>query len=99
MSPGGPITDFNFEGAKEVIEDNAQIYPNPTSDLINIRTSGSTYDNATIGVFNANGQMLKTTKHLGQQSVIDLSDFDNGLYIIQIYKSNGETEIFKIVKT
>jgi hypothetical protein len=99
LSPGGPITDFNFEGSKEVVEDNALIYPNPTSDVINIQTSGAAYDKATIGVFNANGQMLKTTQHLGQQSVIELSDFDNGLYIIQIYKSNGETEIFKIVKT
>jgi len=99
LSPGGPITDFNNEDLKEELEYNVMVFPNPTSGLINIKSTGATYQNATLGVFNANGQMLKTIEHNNQHTVIDMEAFDNGLYIIQILKMNGETEILKIVKT
>ncbi len=74
------------------------IYPNPTSGVVNISNDGSENNTYEILVFNTLGKLVKQI----QSSVnIDLSDLNNGLYIIKIINETNEvllTERISLIK-
>lgn len=72
-----------------------QIFPNPTSDFINIMTENlSEY---LINIYNLNGKLIKSTKNNNQDSiVIDVSDLKAGTYVINIVNTNVHS--FKFIK-
>lgn len=72
-------------------KNNLKIYPNPTSDILNIQTDLAI---ESISVYNQLGQLVKNQK---QQS-IDLTNVPNGLYILQIKLEDGQTATQKIIK-
>ncbi|WP_160750496.1 GEVED domain-containing protein [Flavobacterium sp. Sd200] len=68
------------------------IYPNPTEGLITLQHSGQQIKFAE--VYNSLGQpVLKTTT---QQ--LNLSQLQNGIYILKVHLNTGETQSFKIIK-
>ncbi len=70
------------------------IYPNPAVDIVNIRTSTSDY---LINIFTLTGEIIETTK-AGNNSVIDISNFSKGVYIIEIIPGNEYPAYYKLVK-
>lgn len=74
------------------IEDNVilglEIYPNPVTDLLNIR---SQEEITKIKIYNQLGQLLKTVQAQQANTKIDVSDLDLGLYLVQIEASNKTT--------
>lgn len=62
-----------------------QVYPNPTSDILNI----SGIDDATLRVFDMNGSCMLQT----HGSIIDVSSLINGSYILQV-----NTFVVKFIK-
>ena len=78
-----------------VINKNINIYPNPTINNITIQLIDQDLRIEDIQVFSINGKsqpIMVTGKN------IDLSRIPNGLYIIQLTISNGETITKKIMK-
>jgi photosystem II stability/assembly factor-like uncharacterized protein len=70
------------------------IYPNPTSEILNIRAN----NNATIEtveIFNNLGQQVLSTK---SQSTINVSGLSNGIYYIKAKDSNNITSTQKLIK-
>ncbi|WP_397364704.1 T9SS type A sorting domain-containing protein [Olleya sp. R77988] len=65
------------------LESSITMYPNPTSDIINI-SSSNTIKN--IEVFDFLGKRIIKTN----QSQIDLSSFNSGLYLVKIKTDQGE---------
>ena len=68
------------------------VYPNPTSDIIHIQTTGKKALNAE--VFNIYGSLMLTSK---TTDVIDMSNLSEGIYILKI-NFNDISVIRKIIK-
>ncbi len=62
------------------------IYPNPTSDLININTREG---HSELKIFDTLGQLL-LTKNINTQSSIDVSQLKAGIYLLSIESENGK---------
>ncbi len=71
----------------EIIDNEIQVYPNPTSGLITV----STRQNCSIQVIDMLGKLVFETNHIdhNQAVLIDLSTLDNGIYTIQLNSENG----------
>ncbi len=63
------------------------IYPNPTEGIFNIsRSDAGLYQ---IAVMDVSGTKVLQVDNNYDRAIIDLSEFDNGIYIIQINTSGG----------
>ena len=69
------------------------IYPNPTDSKIFVNSHINSIDK--IEVFNSLGQNVKTIN--GEFEVIDVSDFDSGIYLVKLY-SKDKSVSKKIIK-
>lgn len=79
------------------------IFPNPSSGKTNIAYSLDKISNVMIEVFNISGQSLKTI-NLNKQNkgkhkyTLNTSDFDSGLYIVQLRINNNSYASIAIIK-
>lgn len=64
-----------------------EIYPNPASKFINVKTEK--LDNCQISIFDSNGKIVFQQKITEQESNIDLSDINTGLYLVQLKSASG----------
>ncbi|MBN2892156.1 MAG: T9SS type A sorting domain-containing protein [Bacteroidales bacterium] len=80
-----------IENISENSEKNLSVYPNPTIGTINIDIE-QVEQNETIFIFNITGQLIQSIPAKNQNQ-IDLSDYDNGIYLIK-----ANTETVKIIK-
>lgn len=70
------------------------IYPNPATDELHVRINNDdgTYE---ARIYDMNGRLM-LTKHLTQNSILSLSGFTNGIYLLQVHGS-AFSETAKIV--
>jgi hypothetical protein len=80
--PGDSTSDL-FE------EDEFKIYPNPASDILNVKFIGM--ESASFKIMNVLGQMVRTGKIV--QDKIDVSELQNGMYILEV--NDGEEVMTK----
>ncbi|HRG59608.1 MAG TPA: GEVED domain-containing protein [Bacteroidia bacterium] len=70
-----------------------ELYPNPTSDVINLAFNGSKTQNLTVRVVNVGGQLVYADavgQYTGQyRNVIDLSTVAKGVYFVQLITDQG----------
>ena len=79
---------------QNTINDNINIYPNPTSSIINIKDGQNQFQNATIIVTNTLGQVLSSVPFISQ---IDISQLSLGMYYLTIQNTSNK-KVVKIVK-
>lgn len=72
------------------------VYPNPAKEMINIE-SDIVLENARIRVFNLLGETMLDTQMEGTLRTLDISPYDNGVYIVHIL-TGEEEKIFRIIK-
>lgn len=80
---------FKTEGVASVEEADvveANIYPNPTKDLLHIELSHS--PEAQMLLWNASGQLVRSAQ-LPQKAVINLQHLPSGLYTLQLLTAQG----------
>ncbi len=73
------------------------ISPNPTSDYLRIKWSGTQSGNAQITVFDLNGQVRKQTQITEQEQSINISGLKAGIYLIRV-ETDEKSLIGKFVK-
>lgn len=88
-----------------VLEDfsnQVQIYPNPTSDIINLIIKSAEVGQMNIDIINLSGKAFKSwqlQKLQGDYYIeIEINDLPEGLYIIQLVQGNSKRAIGKILK-
>lgn len=69
------------------------VYPNPASKMINIDGE----DISEVLIYNALGQLVYSKTNDFENVSIDTSLFEDGLYVINVKKTNGETASQRIV--
>lgn len=87
-------------GINSAINEDFNIYPNPTSDKINIKFTKDNIEFATVLVINVDGKTIenKTLTHSNDmETIIDLSKYPSGIYLLKII-TNDNIYIERIVK-
>ncbi|MEN6512292.1 MAG: T9SS type A sorting domain-containing protein, partial [Chloroherpetonaceae bacterium] len=68
-------------------EYNISIFPNPANDYLKIEQSEA--DISFVEIINLQGQVIKSQRILGNQSILDLTNLSTGVYILKIYTNSG----------
>jgi len=90
-----PHPDKTLHNSEKLKTPLLNIYPNPTSDILNIRTSNS--EHIGIEISTLNGQVLLSSELKGTTHQLNLSSFKKGVYFISI-RSKDFVTTRKIVK-
>ena len=86
----------NTNNISEIIESSTEIFPNPSSERINI-TSYAVKINS-INIYNVNGQLIQTKKVGANNTSINVSDINSGVYFMEIKSDNSVVKKKIIIK-
>ena len=83
----------------EIVNNNINIYPNPSNDGLYYFTLSKDIDNSIIKVTNMEGKTILIKKNiLNHKTVIDLHDSDKGMYLIEVLSKKNDLIRKKIIK-
>ena len=92
----GEVEDYKVRIIKPFVADLVQgitVYPNPTKDVLNIRTVD---DGATYTIYSSIGRVVQSGLIVG--SKVDVKNLINGVYIINIDNKGKEEAQIKFIK-
>ena len=102
LTQGFHQTNWNFLGLEDFAPDfQATIFPNPTQDVLNIKTS--VFENVTYTLYDAQGKLVLQNILSAEQTPIQVSQLAPGSYSLTLNKPMREHQdlplkIFKLVK-
>ncbi|KAF2518232.1 T9SS type A sorting domain-containing protein, partial [Flavobacterium zhairuonense] len=70
------------------------VYPNPTNGILNLSLENNTKSD--VYMYNILGQQLLNTTFEGNEKQLDLNNFDQGIYLLQVI-TDGKTSTKKII--
>lgn len=83
-----PVSEFSIEKMGQDLERlSPKVYPNPGTGIFNLEMPG--LERFDVSVYSLNGQFIRTITDHGNHSTLNLSDLNNGTYLL-IIKSNGK---------
>tara|TARA_B110000046_G_scaffold178797_1_gene207106 strand:+ start:392 stop:853 length:462 start_codon:yes stop_codon:yes gene_type:complete len=98
ITQGFHQTNWNFLGVDDHGQNyEATIFPNPTEDLLNIRTS--TFENVTYTLYDAQGKLVMQDILSAEQTPIQVSQLAPGSYSLTLNNQTQNLKTFKLVKT
>ncbi len=83
-------------GIEESTNTTYSIYPNPTSDFLNIEVKN--WENSKIQVYNSNGKLIQTIKPKFDKETINLSNYSAGAYMVVLRNKTTSKHITVIKK-
>jgi len=99
----GCFTDSTVEivyatvGAKELeLSKRTLLYPNPVSDIVNLKYNSQNTNPATVNIYNLVGALVKSETVSNNNYQLNVSDISNGVYIIEI-RGNDWSESQKLM--
>ena len=82
--------------SREFIDFN--IYPNPTSDYINIIPGDVLSNDLNISLINSSGQILRKFTNVNSKGLlINLSDYPHGIYFVEFETAGTKKVIKKVI--
>jgi hypothetical protein len=97
-----PTAGGKIVGTEEELISNVNIYPNPTSNLLNIDLMVTESSNTIIKVLDMSGRLIKQTQVKSEKGLnpitMDLSELASGIYALQILENEKVTHISKVEK-
>ena len=97
LTQGFHQTNWNFLGVEDFAPDyEASIFPNPTSDVLNIRTS--TFENVTYTLYDAQGKLVMQNILSAEQTPIQVSQLAPGSYSLTLNNETQNLKTFKLIK-
>jgi hypothetical protein len=75
-----------------------KIYPNPTSNIVNIEIEGTLNKSVQISVKDISGRVVLQQTLSADNSTINMSSMTGGLYILEAQFADGQKQSFKLVK-
>lgn len=98
LTQGFHQTNWNFVGIQDHSPSfNATIFPNPTSEVLNIRTSA--YKNVSFIVFDTKGNLVLQDKLTAEQTTIQVSKLATGSYSVVLKDHTRNLKTFNLIKT
>ena len=97
LTQGFHQTNWNFVGLEDhATSYEATIYPNPTSEVLNIRTS--TFENVTYTLYDAQGKLVLQNVLSAEQTPIQVGQLAPGNYSIILKNETQNLKTFKLIK-
>tara|TARA_B100000508_G_scaffold48272_1_gene37464 strand:- start:3618 stop:5342 length:1725 start_codon:yes stop_codon:yes gene_type:complete len=86
---------LNVKDEQLAIDMNA--YPSPVSEVLNVNFKG--YDVDRLELVNLTGQVVaaQTVQTGAKSTKVDVNNLENGVYIVNVYLTNGMTETMQVV--
>lgn len=78
----------------------ANLYPNPTNDIVNLTVNAINDQDITVEVFSVTGQVVQTsTMKAGVQTIaLNLESLEIGSYYVKVSADNLQSNLLKVVK-
>ena len=91
---------FIFDGINSNVENNVSIFPNTTNEIINIKFSKEITKKRTLKIFNVGGKLISKLNVENSENIkLDVSGYNNGLYLVVIEGGNNVfTKKINIIK-
>jgi hypothetical protein len=88
-----------FTGNKEIenTESKITVFPNPTNDKLEIVLENSTVNLVQFKIVDINGKVVKQLSHFLDKTIIDVCDFQKGVYFIEIISNKRMKIVEKFV--
>lgn len=77
------------DGISSFEKNSITIFPNPVSSIINVDYSGEA-EIKKVAFYNIIGKKIKEINNIGENNSINISDFNDGLYIVKLFGENEE---------
>lgn len=85
---GATMAGFTLGVNDVAFAETVSLYPNPTSDIVNLSIDGAV-SNAEVTLFSAIGQTVLSKTISSQETTLDISDINTGIYVLRITTDNG----------
>lgn len=76
----------------------AKVYPNPTTDLINLSIGNTDVSGLSYQLFDYSGRVLTNGKIENEETSISMSRYPQAIYLLSVTKDNKAIKTFKILK-
>ncbi len=90
--------DGTSDTEDDVFDKQVQVYPNPSSGIVNIKINDETHGSYYLELLNASGQLIFKDKDFNRQGSIDLSDQATGMYLLRIIDAQGRMSNKKLTR-
>lgn len=70
---------------------NFSLYPNPATTAFSVDMGGLTNGKFTINIYNSMGQVMKSVSLQQNQQQIDVSDLNDGFYLVELKSASGRS--------
>ena len=98
LTQGFHQTNWNFLGLEDFAPDyQATIFPNPTQDVLNIKTS--VFENVSYTLYDAQGKLVMQNILSAEQTPIQVSQLAPGAYSLTLNNETQNLKTFKLVKS
>ena len=98
LTQGFHQTNWNFVGMEDYSPGfEASVFPNPTSEVLNIRTSS--FENVRYTLYNAQGKLLIQDILSAEQTPVQVGQLAPGSYSIILNNQTQNLKTFKLIKT
>ena len=98
LTQGFHQTNWNFVGVEDFAPAyQVTIFPNPTQDVLNIKTS--VFENVTYTLYDAQGKLVLQNILFAEQTPIQVSQLAPGSYSLMLKSETQIFKTFKLVKT
>ena len=77
---------------------NINIYPNPTTNFVELKTGSPEIENMQYSVTDINGKILQNEEVTNETEQLNFSNYSNGVYFLTITQENQVIKSFKIIK-
>lgn len=97
LTQGFHQTNWNFLGVEDHSPSyEATIFPNPTSEVLNIKTS--TFENVTYTLYDAQGKLVLQDILSAEQTPIQVGQLAPGSYSLSLNNQTQNLKTFKLIK-
>ena len=103
LTQGFHQTNWNFLGVEDhALNYEATIFPNPTSEVLNIKSSS--FENVTYTLYDAQGKLVLQSTLAAEVTPVQVSHLSPGSYSLQLTFEEGKeiaskSKIFKLIKS
>jgi len=103
VATNDPVTNYvNIDVTLDIVtsvndidaQDAVMVYPNPTTDMLFLKANSMIKE---VKISNYLGQLVESFNFIGENANISISDYENGVYFVEITTVNGKHTI-KIIK-
>lgn len=98
LTQGFHQTNWKFAGMENFAPNfEVTVFPNPTEDVLNIRTS--TFENVTYTLYDAQGKLVMHNILTAEQTPVKISQLAPGSYSLSLNNETQNLKCYKLIKT